>query len=56
MTDMFADVVTKAEKLAEIEREIAMRVSEADRKMTQAKADRQIAVMRAVLEDVRNAG
>ena len=61
MADMFADVVTRDEKIAELTREIAMREQVyprrvAEKKMTQAKADRQIAVMRAILEDVRRGG
>jgi hypothetical protein len=61
MTGLFDDVITKQEKVQEIEREIAMRERVyanrvAEKKMTQAKADRQIAVMRAILEDVRRGG
>lgn len=61
MSGLFDDVISKQEKVQEIEREIAMRERVyanrvAEKKMTQAKADRQIAVMRAILEDVRRGG
>jgi hypothetical protein len=60
MPDMFADVITKREMIAEIEREIAMRRTVygrriADRKMNPAIAERQIAVMERVLAVVRDA-
>jgi hypothetical protein len=55
MPDMFADVVTKREMIAELEREIGMRRTVygrrvAERKMIWQLADRQIAVMRAILK------
>jgi hypothetical protein len=61
MTGLFDTVVHQSEKIAELTREIAMREQAyprrvAEKKMTQAKADRQIAVMRAILEDVRRGG
>ncbi len=54
MPDMFADVITHSEKIVELEREIRMREQVyprrvADRKMTQAKADRQIDFLKAIL-------
>jgi hypothetical protein len=57
---MFADVVTKREMIAELEREIGMRRTVygrriADRKMSPAIAERQIAVMERVLAVVRDA-
>jgi len=55
MPDMFADVVTRREMVAELEREIAMRhhvyaKRVANRQMNANVADRQIAVMKAILK------
>jgi hypothetical protein len=57
MTDLFGQAgITREEKLAEIAREIALRQRVyprwiADRKLTQSRADRQIAVLVAIQAD-----
>jgi hypothetical protein len=59
MTDLFP--ITRADKLACLEREIALRVKVyarkiADGSMSIQKAEREMEVMRAIAEDYRNGG
>lgn len=61
MTDMFSDVVTLREMIAEAERELKMRLGAYPRfvamgRMTEAKAERALAVQRAIIAKLKEIG
>lgn len=58
MTGLFDDVISTEEKIAALEREIAMRRRVyphrvAERKMTQQKADYELRIMEAIIVDLK---